>query len=177
MAANQKGLTAERFAAILIETYFRLHGLPDVIVSDRDPRFTGWQHLTKLWGTRTAMSTAFHPETDGQAEKANSIVERYLDTFAGIVSGQKPPGKQRPPAAVSGQPYVVSKEDIPCAGSPTSVLQHHHPIPSSTSSHRMSRDERPPYQQRSLFTPVGHRGLSAPPHLGRPQRPLGAPPP
>ena len=50
VAANEKGLAAERFATILIEAYFRLHGLPDVIVSDRDPRFTGgfWQHLTKL---------------------------------------------------------------------------------------------------------------------------------
>ena len=84
VAANEKGLTAERFATIFIKAYFRLHGLPDVIVSDRDPQFTGgfWQHLTKLWGIRTAMSTAFHPQTDGQAEKANSIVERYLCTFA-----------------------------------------------------------------------------------------------
>ena len=83
IATNEKGLTAERFATIFLEAYFRLHGLPDAIVSDRDPRFTGgfWQHLTKLWGTRTAMSTAFHPQTDGQAEEANSIVERYLRTF------------------------------------------------------------------------------------------------
>ena len=83
VAANENGLTAERFATIFFEGYFRLHGLPNVIVSDRDPRFTGgfWQHLTKLWGTRTAMSTAFHPQSDGQAEKANSIVERYLRTF------------------------------------------------------------------------------------------------
>ena len=84
MAANEKGLTAERFTAIFMEAYFRLHGLPDVIVSARDPRFTGgfWQHLTKLCGTRTAMPTAFHPQTDGQAEKANSIVERYLRTIS-----------------------------------------------------------------------------------------------
>ena len=84
MATCEKNLTAERFAEIFINSFFKLHGLPDAIVSDRDPRFTGgfWQHLTKLWGTRTTMSTAFHPQTDGQAEKANSIVERYLRTFA-----------------------------------------------------------------------------------------------
>ena len=84
VATCEKSLTAERFAEIFLDSYFRLHGLPDSIVSDRDPRFTGdvWQHLTKLWGTRTRMSTAFHPQTDGQAEKANSIVERYLRTFA-----------------------------------------------------------------------------------------------
>ena len=84
MAANEKSLTAEHFAAIFLEAYFRLHGLPDVITSDRDLRFTGgfWQHLTKLWGTCTAMSTAFHPQTDGQARKANSIVELYPHTPA-----------------------------------------------------------------------------------------------
>jgi hypothetical protein len=83
VATREKHLTAEHFAKIFIESYFRLHGLPDAIVSDRDPRFTGgfWQHLTTLWRTRTRMSTAFHPQTDGQAEKANSIVERYLRSF------------------------------------------------------------------------------------------------
>ena len=77
-------MTAERFAEIFINSYFRLYGVPEAIVSDRDPRFTGdfWQHLTTLWQTRTRMSTAFHPQTDGQAEKANSVVERYLRTFA-----------------------------------------------------------------------------------------------
>jgi hypothetical protein len=83
VATKEKALTAERFAEIFVESYFRLHGLPEAIVSDRDPRFTGgfWQHLTSLWQTRTKMSTAFHPQTDGQAEKANSIVERYLRSF------------------------------------------------------------------------------------------------
>ena len=83
VATREKLLTSQRFAEIFIESYFRLHGLPEAIVSDRDPRFTGgfWQHVTRLWQTRTRMSTAFHPQTDGQAEKANSIVERYLRSF------------------------------------------------------------------------------------------------
>jgi hypothetical protein len=84
VAVKESELTAEKFAKVFIESYFRLHGLPEIIVSDRDPRFTSefWQHLTELWQTKTAMSTAFHPETDGLAEKANEIVERYLRTFA-----------------------------------------------------------------------------------------------
>ena len=41
VTANEKGLTAERFATIFLEAYFRLHGLPDIIFSSRDPRFTG----------------------------------------------------------------------------------------------------------------------------------------
>ena len=84
VAAKEKALTAEKFAEVFINPYFRLHGAPEAMVSDRDPRFTGdfWQHLTTLWQTRTRMSAAFHPQTDGQAEKVNSIVERYLGTFA-----------------------------------------------------------------------------------------------
>ena len=80
VAACEKKLTAERFASSFLDSYFRLHGLPDAIVSDRDPRFTGdfLPHLTKLWGTRTKTSTAFQAQTDGQAEEASSIVERYL---------------------------------------------------------------------------------------------------
>lgn len=50
MEIHEEGLTAERFSAIYLEAYFKLHGLPNAIVSDRDPRFTGgsWQRLTKL---------------------------------------------------------------------------------------------------------------------------------
>jgi len=79
----EKSLSAERFAEIFVDFYFRLHGLPTDIVSDQDVRFTSdrWRHLTKIWQTKLKMSTAFHPQTDGQAEKANSIVERYLHSF------------------------------------------------------------------------------------------------
>ena len=79
----ETSLAAERFAEIFVDFYFRLHGLPTDIVSDRDVGFTcdWWLHLTKIWQTKLKMSTAFHPQTDGQAEKANSIVERYLHSF------------------------------------------------------------------------------------------------
>ena len=83
VVTTEKGLTAEKFAEIFTESFIRLHGLPDVIVSDRDVRFTGdfWQHLMGVMGTKLSMSTAFHPQTDGQAEKANSIVERFLRAY------------------------------------------------------------------------------------------------
>ena len=84
MATEEASLTPERLAEISINSYFKLHGLPDAAVAYRGPWFTGgfWQHLTRLRGTRARMSIAFHPQTDGQAEKASSIVERYLRTFA-----------------------------------------------------------------------------------------------
>jgi hypothetical protein len=84
VATMEKMLTAKEFAQLFVEHYFRLHGMPDDIVSDRDARFTSefWEHLTTICKTKLKMSTAFHPQTESQAEKANSIVERYLRTFA-----------------------------------------------------------------------------------------------
>ena len=55
---------------LFIDRVFRQHGLPLAIVSDRDPRFTGkfWKSIFKVLGTRLDMSTADHPQTDGQTE-------------------------------------------------------------------------------------------------------------
>ncbi|GMF37832.1 unnamed protein product [Phytophthora fragariaefolia] len=76
--------TAQQSAAIFLDIVYRHHGIPTSIVSDRDPRFTAafWKELFKLVGTRLAMSTASHPETDGQTELANRVVEDVLRSFA-----------------------------------------------------------------------------------------------
>jgi hypothetical protein len=53
------------------------------IVSDRDVRFQDyWKEVTRDLGSRLSKSTAFHPQTDGQAENSNKIVVRYLAAFA-----------------------------------------------------------------------------------------------
>jgi len=82
--ATREAMSAAEFAQLFLEYYVRLHGLPNIIVSDRDVRFTSdfWKKLMEIWKTKLSMSTAFHPQTDGQAEKANSIVERYLRAYA-----------------------------------------------------------------------------------------------
>ncbi|KAJ8751371.1 hypothetical protein K2173_016568 [Erythroxylum novogranatense] len=63
-----------------IDEIVRLHGIPDSIVSDRDPRFTlrFWGSLQEALGTKLNFSTAFHPQTDGQSE-------RTIRTFEGIL--------------------------------------------------------------------------------------------
>jgi hypothetical protein len=83
IATREADLTAVKFAEIFRDHYVRYHGLPDAIVSDRDVRFTStfWKTLTEEFDTKLRLSTAFHPQTDGQAEKANSIVERYLRAY------------------------------------------------------------------------------------------------
>ena len=62
---------------------YRSHGLPSEIVSDRDPRFTSafMRELCKLMQAKQAMSTAYHPQTDGQTERMNRILEDYLRHF------------------------------------------------------------------------------------------------
>ena len=67
-------------ARLFLDRVFRQHGLPEVIVSDRDPRFTGtfWSSVFKVLGTRLDMSTADHPQTDGQTERVNRVVEDIL---------------------------------------------------------------------------------------------------
>jgi hypothetical protein len=56
------------------------HGVPEVIISDRDTRFTSqfWQALTERLGCKQKLSTAFHPQTDGQTERVNRVLEEYL---------------------------------------------------------------------------------------------------
>ena len=69
--------TLERFCRLYIREIVRLHGVPVSIVSDRDPRFTThfWKSFQKAMGTRLTMSTAFHPQTDGQFERTIHVLE------------------------------------------------------------------------------------------------------
>jgi transposase InsO family protein len=75
--------TAEQFADIFFEEIVRLHGLPDVFVSDRDKLFTSnfWKGLQKRIGMTAAMSTAYHPQTDGSSERTNQTVQQVLRHF------------------------------------------------------------------------------------------------
>ena len=80
LLATQNDVTAMKVAQLYQDRIFCLHGLPDDIVSDRDSKFTSafWKQLQKLLGTQINMSTAFHPQTDGQTERMNSIAEDML---------------------------------------------------------------------------------------------------
>jgi len=76
-------LTAENFATAFINGYVRNRGLPLSIVSDRDTRFTSsfWQSLCSQLDIKLRMSTAYHPQSDGQAEKANATLETFLKAY------------------------------------------------------------------------------------------------
>ena len=72
--------TAEDVAKIFRHEIFRLHGIPREIMSDRDSKFTShfWQEVCKSLGISQGMSTAFHPQTDGQTERVNRVLEDML---------------------------------------------------------------------------------------------------
>ncbi|ETO83125.1 hypothetical protein F444_02798 [Phytophthora nicotianae P1976] len=84
LAPVAASITAQQAAALFVDVVYRHHCIPSSIVSDWDPRFTSafWRELFKLLGTRLAMSTASHPETDGLTERANRVVEDVLRSFA-----------------------------------------------------------------------------------------------
>ena len=78
-----KTVTAPQLASLFVQHVFRAHGLPKNIISDRDPRFTShfWKTVFTLLGTTLNMSTSFHPQTDGQSERAFRTLQQMLRSY------------------------------------------------------------------------------------------------
>ncbi|KAA0035365.1 ty3-gypsy retrotransposon protein [Cucumis melo var. makuwa] len=76
--------TASKWAQLYMTEIVRLHGVPVSIVSDRDVRFSSkfWKGLQTAMGTRLDFSTTFHPQTDGQTERLNQVLEDMLRACA-----------------------------------------------------------------------------------------------
>jgi len=75
--------SAEGLAQLFRDNIWKLHGLPDSIISDRGPQFAVgvMKELNCMLGIETKLSTAFHPQTDGQTERINQELEQYLRIF------------------------------------------------------------------------------------------------
>lgn len=72
--------SAQDVVNLFVDNIFKLHGMPSVIVTDRDPMFTSiiWQSLFKALKVQLHLSTSYHPQTDGQTERVNQCLENYL---------------------------------------------------------------------------------------------------
>jgi hypothetical protein len=76
-------VTAEETASLYLRHVFKHHGLPTNIVSDRGTQFTSHfaSRLYELCDIKSNKSTSFHPQSDGQTERVNQVLEQYLRTF------------------------------------------------------------------------------------------------
>jgi hypothetical protein len=77
--------SAESVAQAFFADIVRLHGVPQSLVSDRDPVFTStfWRELMRLMGTKLHMTSVFHPQSDGQSEAVNRVIIMYLRCLIG----------------------------------------------------------------------------------------------
>ncbi|PKA48408.1 hypothetical protein AXF42_Ash021618 [Apostasia shenzhenica] len=80
--------SAITIAQAYLDHVYKLHGMPEILISDRDAVFLSkfWQELLKLLKIQQNMSTAYHPQTDGQTE----VVNRCLETYLRCMTGEKP---------------------------------------------------------------------------------------
>jgi len=78
-----KDASAVDTASLFFSHIVKLHGLPRGIISDRDAKFTSafWEQLFERFGTQLSMSTAYHPQTDGQTERVIRVIEEMLRHF------------------------------------------------------------------------------------------------
>jgi hypothetical protein len=77
--------TTTSVARAFFTDIIRLHGLPSSIISDRDPVFTSkfWQEIFSIAGVKLNLSSAFHPQSNGQSEAANKVIMMCLHCLAG----------------------------------------------------------------------------------------------
>ncbi|KAJ1028331.1 hypothetical protein NDA18_002995 [Ustilago nuda] len=80
LAPTHKTVTAKQTAVLLYGHMVRLFGYPDHMVSDRGRQFISgaWKAFAEQMGVKHSLSMAYHPQTDGQTERVNQVIEQYL---------------------------------------------------------------------------------------------------
>lgn len=81
--ATTENINVRELSRLYLEQVWKLHGLPETIVSDRGTQFTAefWKSLCDRLEIAPRYSTAFHSQTDGQTERTNAIMEQYLRSY------------------------------------------------------------------------------------------------
>ena len=80
---THKSATALDTVDLLADRLIRYHGFPDMLISDRDPRFQSevWEQLCNRFSIKRALSSPYHPQSDGQTERLNRTLEQMLRTY------------------------------------------------------------------------------------------------
>jgi len=80
LKATMTNISSEGIAKIYKNDIWKLHGVPKKILSDREPQFTlkFMEEFTKVLETKRQLSTAYHPQTDGQTERINQEIGMFL---------------------------------------------------------------------------------------------------
>ena len=76
-------MMVERLVRLFRDNRWKLHGLPESMISDRGPQFAAGltKELNKMLGIETKLSTAYHPQTNSQTERTNQKLEQYLRMY------------------------------------------------------------------------------------------------
>ena len=114
-----EAIDAEGVAKLIMKNIVRLHGLPDSIVSDRGPQFVSkfWRILLDFLGVKVKLSTAAHPQTDGQTERMNQNLEQYLrcyvnylqNDWSGLLSYAEFAINNVPNSSTGKSPFEINK--------------------------------------------------------------------
>ncbi|NBK24827.1 MAG: hypothetical protein EOM68_22730 [Spirochaetia bacterium] len=80
LVPTRESICAEECAQLFVDNVVRLHGMPDEVLSDRGGHFHNkfWAEVLRLTQTKQLLTSAYHPETDGQTERVNRVVEEAL---------------------------------------------------------------------------------------------------
>jgi len=80
LKATMTNISLEKIAKIYQDKIWKLHGIPRKILSNRGPQFASkfMEELTKALGTKRQLSTAYHLQTDGQIERINQEIRKFL---------------------------------------------------------------------------------------------------
>ena len=109
--ATTEGTSAEGLARLFQDNVWKLHRLPESVMSDRGPQFVVelTKELNRMLGIKTKLSIAFHPQTDGQTERMNQELEQYLQFFIEHRQKDWPEWLAAAEFAINNKVYTVTK--------------------------------------------------------------------
>ena len=119
-------MEVEEAANSFYQNVWKLHGLPDALISDRGTQFTSdfWDIMCKRLRIDARLSTSFHPETDGQTERANATMEHYLrayvnymqDDWAQYLPGAEFSSNNTDSSSILASPFLANYGQHPRVG-------------------------------------------------------------